>query len=119
MLAVGGPLVGEAARSQVRLASGLGGGVGGTQREMCGALSGGLLVLGALYGRDDAREGEARAYRLADLFRARFVSEFGDTQCARLRATVVHGAGGLGSCGALVERAARILVHFVDEVGTE
>lgn len=35
-----------------RSANGLGGGVGGTNKGQCGALSGGLMVLSQVYGRE-------------------------------------------------------------------
>ncbi len=112
-------MVGDEARRQVRLASGLAGGLGGTQQEMCGALSGGVLVIGALYGRECANDDDPLAYRLSACYRESFRAELGDTQCARLRETVVHGTGGLGSCAVLVERAAGILLRVLRDCGEE
>ena len=56
----------------LRVSMGLGGGVG-RMREVCGAVSGAAMVLGALYGGDDSKDKTA-AYtavrRFADTFRA-------------------------------------------------
>ena len=55
MLAVGEHWLGQVDDRVRRMVTGLGGGVGGTQQEMCGALSGGVLLIGALYGRTRGR----------------------------------------------------------------
>jgi C_GCAxxG_C_C family probable redox protein len=103
----------------VRLATGLGGGVAGTCDELCGALSGGILVIGALYGRDRPGGDDTRAYEFTSRYRDRFRDAFGATQCALLRRTVVKGSGGLGSCGPLVEQSARLLLHILEEPEAE
>lgn len=46
------PEMGMTPETAIRLAAGFGGGVG-RMREVCGAFSGVVLVLGALYGQDD------------------------------------------------------------------
>ena len=114
LLAVGEHLLGELGPHSLRLATGLAGGVGCTYQETCGALTGGVLVIGGLLGRDALAESDQPALDLAARYRARFLSEFGDTQCARLRESV-HAPGGLGSCAALVERASAILLELVKE----
>ena len=48
-------LIGMDERTALRLSSSLGGGVG-RPREVCGAVSGICMVLGALYGYDDLRD---------------------------------------------------------------
>ncbi|MEE9616991.1 MAG: C-GCAxxG-C-C family protein [Anaerolineae bacterium] len=97
-----------------RMATGLAGGVGDTQQEMCGALSGGVLVIGGLLGRTRLSEDDRPALDLATRYRARFLEELVVTQCARLR-EMVHAPGGLGSCASLVERAATILLELLAE----
>lgn len=105
--------MGDAARELVRLSTGLGGGVAGTQHELCGALSGGLLLIGALHGRDTPDDDDARAYELSKRYRGEFCAQLGATQCAQLRSTVVKGSGGLGSCGPLVEQAVDVLLEII------
>lgn len=97
----------------LRLSTGLGGGIGGTEEEVCGALSGGILAIGGLYGRQDPDTNDDEAYALCKEFRSRFLAEMGDTQCGRLRA-VVKGPGGPGTCAPLVARAAGILMEVLD-----
>ena len=116
LLVVGGHALGNLDPQCVRMATGLAGGVGDSQQEMCGALSGGVLVIGGLMGREGASEDDWPALDLATRYRERFQAEFGVTQCARLR-EVVHAPGGLGSCALLVERAATILLEMLGQAG--
>jgi len=117
MLAVGGHVLGDLGPYGARIATGLAGGVGDTQQEMCGALSGGVLVIGGLLGREVLDEDDLPALGLATRYRARFLEELGATQCARLRERVVYVPGGLGSCASLVERAAMILLELLAGAG--
>ncbi len=102
-------------RQSVRMATGFAGGLGDTQQELCGALSGGVMIIGALLGRTELEEDDQPAVRLASCYRQCFLEEFGSVQCASLREDVVNVAGGLGSCGALVESAAGILLRVLSE----
>jgi C_GCAxxG_C_C family probable redox protein len=120
MLLVVGEHVLESLSSEcARMATGFASGVGDTQQEMCGALSGGVLVIGGSLGRTGLGENDRPALDLATRYRRRFLAEFGDTQCARLREKVVYAPGGPGSCAALVERAATILLDLLAEAERE
>jgi C_GCAxxG_C_C family probable redox protein len=114
LLAVGGHILGDLGPLATRMAAGLAGGVGSTHQEMCGALSGGVLVIGGLLGRERLSEDDEPALSVTAGYRARFLEELGDTQCARLR-ELVDAPGGLGSCAELVERAAVILLELLAE----
>lgn len=116
LLVVGEHVLGELGPHCARMATGLAGGLGNTQQEMCGALSGGVLVIGGLYGRRSLDESDGPALDLATRYRERFLERFGHTQCAPLHDRV-HAPGGLGSCGQLVEQAARILLELLEEHG--
>jgi len=114
MLAVGGHVLGDLDPRAVRMTTGLAGGVGGSKQEMCGALSAGVMIIGALHGRSSLEEEAEPARQLATLYRERFVADLGVTHCGTLYEQV-HAPGGLGSCSVVVERAARIpleLVHY-------
>lgn len=115
VLAVGGHLLDDVDAQSLRMATGFAGGLGNTEEELCGGLSGGVMVIGALFGRTSLEEDDQPAVWLASCYRARFLEEFGCTQCARLRGSVVKAPGGLGSCGVLVERAATILLRLLAE----
>jgi C_GCAxxG_C_C family probable redox protein len=115
LLAVGGHVLGDLGSECARMATGFAGGVGDTQQEMCGALSGSVLVIGGLLGRTSLSQSDRPALDLATCYRRRFLAEFGYTQCAWLREKVVYAPGGPGSCAALVERAATILLALLAE----
>ena len=114
LLAVGEHVLDNLEPRCARMATGFAGGVGDTQQEMCGALSGGVLVISGLLGRTRLSEDDRPALDLATRYRARFLEELGATQCARLR-EMVYTPGGLGSCASLVERAATILLELLAE----
>ena len=114
MLAVGEHTMNEWDPQYVRMATAFGGGVGGTREELCGALSGGVMVVSGLYGRVTSQEDDDQAYELATRYRRQFLAEFGNAQCAPLRKGV-EAPGGLDSCAQLVERAARVLLSVLDE----
>lgn len=72
---------------QVFAAAGaFGGGVGGSHAELCGAVSGGLLVLGLLFPhtRSEDRTARQKVFGLAKQFRQRFFETFGHTRCGDL-----------------------------------
>lgn len=98
------------------MATGFSGGLGNTRQELCGALSGGVMVIGALFGRTSFQEDDRLAIELADRYRRRFLDEFGYTQCAELREQVVETPEGFTSCGGLVEHAAASLLQLLSEV---
>jgi len=114
MLAVGGHLLNELQPQWVRMTTGFAGGVGGTRLELCGALSGGIMLIGGLHGRNSVEEDDRRSLELATRYRERFLAELGHTCCGPLRARM-HATGGPGSCALVVERAARILLDLLSE----
>ena len=63
----------------------LGGGVGGSHEELCGALSGGVLVLGLLTPQvPGGQESRKALYARTQEFRRRFQEVFGLTRCGDL-----------------------------------
>jgi C_GCAxxG_C_C family probable redox protein len=112
VLAVGEHLLGKVDAQVRRMATGLGGGVGNTHQEMCGALSGGVLLIGALYGRTGADEDDSRCMQLASRYREEFVRAMGTTRCGELRADQC-GSSGTPLCATLAERAAVILLEVL------
>ena len=114
MLVVGEHVLGHLEPQCARMATPLCAGVGGTRLELCGALNGGLLIIGGLYGRTSLDQDDQLALDLATRLRERFLAEFGTTTCAPLREKV-QAPGGLGSCAAVVERAAMMLLELLAE----
>jgi len=94
------------------MTTGFGGGVGGSRQEMCGALSAGVMIIGALHGRSSEEQDAQPARQLATRLREHFAADLGTTNCGPLYEQV-HAPGGLGSCSIVVESAARILLALV------
>ena len=61
-------------------------GAGAGTGELCGAISGALLVLGLLYPhtQGEDREAKRKVFDLAKRFRQRFFETFGHTRCGNL-----------------------------------
>lgn len=80
-----GDLTGLDVRTAARLASSFGGGMG-RLREVCGTVSGALLVLGILYGYDDPEDPQAKTahYHLVQEFARRFREKNGTIICREL-----------------------------------
>ncbi len=91
-----------------RMATAFGGGVGRSQEEMCGALSGGLMALGLLNGRSQAGENWDAVAASAAQYRSRF-----EGLCGRIRCKEVLEALGpqenMEQCKRLTARAAGLL----------
>ena len=79
-------LTGTAPEQLMAAMGGFGGGVGGSHEELCGAVSGGVLVLSLLHPHTDGedRAGKVRLYAQAKEFRRRFQEVFGLTRCGDL-----------------------------------
>jgi C_GCAxxG_C_C family probable redox protein len=67
-----------------KVASGFGGGIGGSHMETCGTLTGGIIALGWLLGRTTPGGDKTKVYELASEFRRRFVEKFGSSNCQTL-----------------------------------
>ncbi|NDJ75985.1 MAG: C_GCAxxG_C_C family protein [Chloroflexi bacterium] len=91
----------------IRASSGFAGGVG-RSRDLCGAISGGVMLIGIEHGRTSADQNDDFCQELSARFHQRFVAELGSSQCAALREQ--HE-----SCAILVEQAARILIDVLEE----
>lgn len=86
--AVFSDMTGVSLETAVAAAGGFGGGCGGSQSELCGAVSGGVLVLSWLNPHTVAGDAAAkkRVYELTKEFRQRFETVFGKTRCGELLA---------------------------------
>ena len=74
----------DAPRDIPRVASALGGGIGGSHAEACGALTGGVLAIGYLLGRDSADQNVEATKELAKAYRTEFANIAGTTNCGVL-----------------------------------
>jgi C_GCAxxG_C_C family probable redox protein len=114
VLAVGESLWGQVDDPICRVSTGLAGGLGCSHQELCGALSGGVLLIGAVYGRTLPDEDDSECNRRTTDYRLRFLQQFGTTCCSDLRASG-YGSDGQWPCSLLVERATRILCQVLAE----
>lgn len=114
MLAVGERYLEPFDEGYVRMSTGFGGGVGRSREELCGALTAGVMLIGALHGRAHIGEDEDDCVRLTDRYRTRFRQAFGETNCGALRRSG-FGSDGHTPCSTLVERAAGILLCVLEE----
>ena len=119
-------LTGVGAETVLAVAGGLGGGVGGSHQELCGAVSGGVLALGLLYPHTDGadRAGKAALYGRAKEFRRRFAEVFGRTRCGELLAArpgvsektpAAARLGLTGHCDIMIVTAVEILEQMLAE----
>jgi C_GCAxxG_C_C family probable redox protein len=109
-----------------RIASGLGGGVG-RQGEVCGALTGGVLAVGLVHGRDRAQETEAKnaVHAKAGQFVQRFAEVNGALRCRDLIGLDVSSEEGVQEyyarnlleekCLGIVSNAVRVVLELLDE----
>ncbi len=77
-----------------RAAGGLGGGVGLTCKGHCGALTGGVMVLSQLYGRElneiaDPARKRALAFRLGEKMARKFIEKYGTLICEQIHEKVM------------------------------
>jgi C_GCAxxG_C_C family probable redox protein len=121
---------GRACECIPRIASAFGGGVA-RQGEVCGALTGGVMAVGLLHGRDRAEEEEAKtaAYALAAEFTWRFREVNGALHCRELieldistdEGLEAYHARNLGEerCTGIVRNAVRALMEVLPELIAE
>jgi len=115
MLAVGGHMLDQLDPVVLRMSTGFGGGVGDTQQEICGLLSVGVMLIGALHGHTGADQDNARVKTLVQRYRQRFQAEFGATTCQPLTQRVEAGQDKFSDCAQVGERAAEILLDVLEQ----
>ena len=110
------------------MAAGFGGGVGGSRSELCGAISGGVMVLGLLYPHINGEDTAAKrhVYGLTKTFLARFQERFeglsrcGDLLHSAIQATPEHTpaavrVGADTHCDILIVTAVEVLEELLAE----
>jgi C_GCAxxG_C_C family probable redox protein len=98
-----------------KLASGFGGGIGGSHTDTCGALTGGIIALGWLFGRKDPGDDITKVISLSAEFRNKFISRFGATDCKTILASLGDQENAL-KCKKLTAEAAGILFDLFRSV---
>jgi len=104
----------ESAEYTAKAATAFGGGIGGTKCETCGALTGGVIALGWLFGRTEPGADKQVVYALATEFRNKFLDMFGAVQCK----AILDAFGpqeNLHKCKRMTGAAAGILFEILEE----
>lgn len=100
----------------VRVSCPFGGGVGGCRQELCGALSGGIIMLGALWGRVSSQQNDDMLYKLVCRLREQFQAQYGSSLCQPIRDIARDEQDG---CIHVVEAGVQMLVALIEETKGE
>ena len=102
----------------IKLSTPFAGGMGGSREDLCGGLTGGLMVIGGAMGRSDAETDDQNCQDAAAAYRAAFLFHFKCEVCCELRENWV-GQPGQPDCAELVRQAAGILVDVLGDFGVQ
>jgi len=97
-----------------RLTTPFAGGIGCTAANICGALTGAIMVIGSGYGRQDGTSDDSECQNLAAEFHTIFEAEFGYTCCSDIKENW-RGKPGQENCNILVCRTCQLLLDLLDE----
>jgi len=97
----------------MRLATGFGGGMG-EAADVCGALVGGVMLIGYLYGRTSLAEDKEDCQRYTRRFHDEFLRRCGGTSCAHFTQGEFTPAN-QQKCANVVTQAAEILLDMLPE----
>ena len=100
----------------LKMATGFGGGLGHAGC-MCGALTGSVMVLGALRGRTTTAEQLAPAYEVSHEFHDRFKERFNATCCRVLNPHPFNSKDHLRNCIKITGGTAELLMKYMLEKG--
>lgn len=114
LIAVGELLSAGLGEQTIKASIPFAGGIGCAHQEVCGALTGGLMVIGMLHGRTKAGRNDDHCQQLAVTLRERFHQKFGWTKCQDLRDHWI-GRPGQENCAVLVEQATQLLLEVLEE----
>jgi C_GCAxxG_C_C family probable redox protein len=96
-----------------KAASGFCGGIGACKQEVCGALSGGIIALGSIYGRQVGSVDNSKLVSLSSKFRQIFNAEFGATVCQNVIANL-ENLEGLENCKDLTAKTSWLLYNLIE-----
>ena len=102
----------------MKLATGFGGGIA-EEADVCGALVGGVMLIGYLYGRSSLAEDQSRCWELSRAFRRRFLEELGGTTCYYFTKGHFNPDNHRKCCYDVVLEAARMLLEMLGHRSVE
>lgn len=97
-----------------RLATPFAGGIGGTNEDICGALAGAIMVIGAGYGRQDGISEDSECLNIAAEFHKIFKEEFRYTCCSDIKENW-RGKPGQENCNILVCKTCQLLLELLNK----
>ncbi|MFP3896843.1 MAG: C-GCAxxG-C-C family (seleno)protein [Anaerolineales bacterium] len=113
MLAVGERYFDRVPDTLVRVSCPFAGGMGCDYKEACGVLSGGIIVLGALWGRVSTQENDDWLQGLTCQYRDAFVeANDGTSTCQTIRDRMPEGDK---RCFPIIQRGIRVLVPLIEK----
>ncbi|MEN6375180.1 MAG: C-GCAxxG-C-C family protein [Smithella sp.] len=98
----------------VKVASGFCGGIGRSHDDVCGALVGGVIAAGYLFGRTERNKDLNEVCRVTSEFRRTFLEKFGSTNCAAILEKLGEQEKYL-KCKELTARATGILADILEK----
>jgi C_GCAxxG_C_C family probable redox protein len=105
-IAVGEHELGDLSEQMIKMSTPFAGGIGGQHLDLCGALTGGIMAIGAARGRADSSIDDQACQTLAADYRNAFLEKFGSLICADLKQ---------GECGELTRQASLLLMDLLEE----
>jgi len=102
--------------SYMNLVTGLGGGMGRSRLETCGALTGSIVALSMLIGRNDPSVSVDPIHEQVAVFREFFVSKFGKTICGQLREGL-EGDDAKKMCHEMTGHTVVALFEYLESIG--
>jgi len=102
---------GETPEALLRASNAFGGGVAGCHDELCGVLSGAVLMIGARYGRTSSDESDECLYAFLREYRERFAQFAGGTRCEDVRSRLPEVEK---RCLPVVEEGTRLLMEMLE-----
>ncbi len=98
----------------VKVATAMGGGIGAA-KNLCGALNGGVIVLGAIFGRNTPNEKVDKIYPLAKGFHDKFMEIFTTTSCSEITKGIEwKSAAHKEHCSKVAAKTAAILAEIIN-----
>jgi hypothetical protein len=90
--------------------------MGGCRDDVCGLISGGALIMGALWGRISPTEDDKPLYELVCRYRQHFVDRYGSSICDPIRNILPEADK---RCAPLVHEAAALLTDMIQQAADE
>lgn len=99
-----------------KIASGFCGGIGRCHQDICGALAGGVMALGNIYGRDKGGEDINKLAMLSVELREQFIRKFNSTVCKDILNSIeAKSLPGIEVCKDVTSETAIMLHHIIEK----